>query len=279
MSHKLSNPSGSLLAQDLILSSERGNTASFKEAGRSIRRFRPRNQNEMPEKKILIIDDDVALLDWLEKTFRALSYQVHTAEEGETGLHQLREHHPDAVILDLLLPTLSGWETCRRIRQHSAVPIVIITGVGSEEDCIDLLKEGADDCLLKPFRFDLLLAKVEALLRREGLPTSPNTSHFYCDDHLAVDLLAHDVFVQGEAVHLGPKEYELLAYLVRRADRVLPHQQILQDVWNLRGDDHVRNVHLYIGRLRQKIEANPRRPRYILTVPRIGYRFKKHPRP
>jgi DNA-binding response OmpR family regulator len=233
----------------------------------------------MPEKKILIIDDDVELLQWLEQAFREMGYQVYTTQDGEAGIRQLVEYRPDAVILDLLLPRLDGWETCRRMRRHSTVPIISITRMGSEEDYIDILNIGADDCLLKPFRFDVLLAKVEALLRREGLPTAPNTSHFYLDDYLAVDLLAHDVLVQGQPVHLSPKEYELLAYLCRRAGRVLPHQQILQDVWDLRGDDHVRNVHLYIGRLRQKIEANPHQPRYILTVPRIGYRFKKQSRP
>jgi two-component system KDP operon response regulator KdpE len=231
----------------------------------------------MPEKKILIIDDDVELLRWLEQAFREMGYQVYTIQDGEVGLRYLLDHHPDAVILDLLLPGLDGWETCRRMRQHSTVPIISITGMGSEEDYVEILNAGADDCLLKPFRFDVLLAKVEALLRREGLPAAPN-SQFYCDDNLAVDLLAHEVFVQGQPVHLGPKEYELLTYLVRRAGQVLPHHQILRDVWDLNGDDHVRNVHLYIGRLRQKIETNPRRPRYILTVPRIGYRFKKHPR-
>ncbi|MCL4294079.1 MAG: response regulator transcription factor [Anaerolineae bacterium] len=228
----------------------------------------------MPDKKILIIDDDVELLRWLEQAFREMGYQVYTTQDGEAGLHQLEEYRPDAVILDLLLPGLDGWETCRRMRQHSTVPIISITGMGSEEDYVEILNAGADDCLLKPFRFDVLLAKVEALLRREGLPASPN-SQFYCDDTLAVDLLAHEVFVQGQPVHLGPKEYELLTYLVRRAGQVLPHHQILRDVWDLNGDDQIRNVHLHISRLRQKIEADPRRPRYILTVPRIGYRFKK----
>ncbi len=231
--------------------------------------------DEMPGKRILLIDDDRALLWLLEQAFIKTGYQVCTADDGAEGLRQLFDQRPDVVILDVMMPTMDGWETCRRIRQLSNVPIIMFTGLGSEEANIRSLKAGADDHLVKPLKLQVLLAKVEAMLRRAAFPASPIASLSYGDDHLAIDLATREVFVRGQQVHLSPKEYELLVYLIQRAGQVLPHSQILRDIWGLEGQEHIRNVHLYMGRLRQRLEADPRQPRYILTVYGIGYRFKK----
>jgi two-component system KDP operon response regulator KdpE len=230
----------------------------------------------MPGKRILLIDDDRALLWLLEQAFVKKGYQVYTADDGGEGLRQLFDHRPDVVILDIMMPTMDGWETYRRMRQLSNVPVIVFTGLGGEEDSIHSLKAGAGDHPVKPFKIDILLAMVEAMLRRAAFLASPNASLGYCDDHLVVDLAAREVFVRGQPVRLSPKEYELLVYLVQRAGQVLPHSQILRDVWDLEGQEHIRNVHLYIGRLRQRLEVDSRQPRYILTVYGIGYRFKKY---
>lgn len=229
----------------------------------------------MAAKKILIIEDDLALLGWLEQGFLFTGYQVYTAAEGETGLRRFLEHQPDAIVLDINLPTITGWEVCRRIRKQSNVPIIFITGMGSTEENVESLREGADDYLFKPFSIEVLIAKVEALLWRSGLPLTPRSNGYYCDDHLAVDTRTRDVFIRGESVHLRPKEFELLAYLVNRAGQIISHEQIVRDLWGWEGEDYHRNVHLYVGRLRRKIEPNPRKPSYILTVPHLGYRFRK----
>lgn len=229
----------------------------------------------MLEKKILIIEDNLALLEWLEQGFLFVGYQVYTAADGETGLRCFLTHQPDVVVLDVMLPTMTGWEVCRQIRKRSTVPIIFITGMGSDEENIASLREGADDYLFKPFSLDVLIAKVETLLWRNNLPFSPRANAHYCDDYLVVDMRTCDVFIEGEPVHLRPKEFELLVYLVNRAGQIIPHEQIVRDVWGWKEGDYIRNVHLYVGRLRQKIEPDPRNPSYIITVPWKGYRFRK----
>jgi two-component system KDP operon response regulator KdpE len=235
--------------------------------------------NQLPDQGILLVDDDASLLQVMEFAFSYEGYSLYTASNGQQGLRQLFDHRPDLVILDLRMPVMDGWETCRRIRQLSAVPIIILTGLGGADNILRGLDEvGADDYLVKPLEVRILLAKVRALLRRAALPPELNKALIYTDGYLTLDLGEGRVLVQEEPVKLTSREYELLLYLYRYADQLRPHRQILQDLWNWQEPDSIDIVHKYIRRLRQKLEPDPRQPRYLLTEHGIGYRFKKFPR-
>jgi DNA-binding response OmpR family regulator len=231
--------------------------------------------NHMQEKRILVIDDDAQLLQLVALIFTRAGSQVYTALSGSEGLRQFYDHQPDLVILDLMMPKMDGWEVCRRIRELSPVPLIILTALDQDTNIIRGLACGADDYVVKPFNPEVLLARAQAVLRRAGLPPAMDASPTYDDDYLTIDLGERRVLVQGEIVRLTATEYRLLAYLVRYANRVLSFDQILQNIW---GEDYRGNtayVHVYIRRLREKLEVDPRNPTYLLTEYGIGYQFEK----
>lgn len=230
----------------------------------------------MENKKVLVVDDDPALLPLIEYTFAREGYEVYTAADGKEALRQFFAHRPELVILDIMMPRMDGWETCRRIREVSDVPIVMLTARGQDEDIIRGLEYGADDYLTKPFSIKVLLAHARAVLRRAALPPAehgePTT---YADDHLSVDLKERRVTVRGEVVKLTPTEYRLLAYLVQNAGQVLTFRQILQNVWGWEYQDDLDYVRVYVWHLRQKLEDDSKHPKYIQTEIGVGYRFEK----
>jgi len=229
----------------------------------------------METTKILVVDDDPALLPLIEYTFAREDYEVHCASDGKEALRQFFAHHPDLVILDIMMPRMDGWETCRRIREVSDVPIVMLTARGQEEDVIRGLELGADDYLTKPFSIKVLVARARAVLRRAALPpVDYSGSTTYADDYLTMDLQERRVTVRGEIVKLTPTEYRLLAYLVQNAGRALTFSQILQNVWGWEYQDDVDYVRVYIWHLRQKLEEDPKNPKYIQTETGVGYRFE-----
>ena len=173
------------------------------------------------------------------------------------------------------MPNLDGWQVCQHIRALSDVPIIILTGRDDDDDVIYGLDCGADDYVIKPVSPDVLLAHVRAALRRAPEPETPNG---YRDGYLAIDLHRRHVSVQGDPVALSPTDYRLLAYLVKNAGRVLTTEQILATVWGEEYQDRPQYVHAYIWRLRQKLEANPRCPRYLLSERGVGYYFEKQSR-
>jgi DNA-binding response OmpR family regulator len=230
----------------------------------------------MEEKRVLVVDDDPALLPLIEYTFAREGYDVLTACDGKEALREFFAHKPDLVILDIMMPRMDGWETCRRIREVSDVPIVMLTARGQDEDIVRGLEYGADDYLTKPFSIKVLLAHARAVLRRAALPAveyaEPTT---YADDFLTVDLKERRVTVGGEPVKLTPTEYRLLAYLVQNAGQVLTFTQILQNVWGWEYQDDLDYVRVYVWHLRQKLEQDPKDPKYIQTEIGVGYRFEK----
>ena len=229
----------------------------------------------MGNTKVLVVDDDPALLPLIEYTFAREDYEVHCASDGKEALRQFFAHHPDLVILDIMMPRMDGWETCRRIREVSDVPIVMLTARGQDEDVIRGLEYGADDYLTKPFSIKVLVAHARAVLRRAALPpVDDSESTTYADDYLTVDLKERRVTAQGEMVKLTPTEYRLLAYLVQNAGRALTFSQILQSVWGWEYQDDVDYVRVYIWHLRQKLEEDPKNPKYIQTETGVGYRFE-----
>jgi DNA-binding response OmpR family regulator len=176
----------------------------------------------MENKKILVVDDDPALLPLIEYTFAKEGYEVSTASDGKEALKEFFDRKPDLVILDIMMPRMDGWEACRRIREVSDVPIMMLTARGQDEDIVRGLEYGADDYLTKPFSIKVLLAHARAVLRRAALPpVEYDESTTYADDYLTVDLKERRITVAGETIKLTPTEYRLLAYLVQNVNQVL----------------------------------------------------------
>lgn len=223
----------------------------------------------------MAIDDDTETLDLIELVISRGGGQVYRAISGEEGLSQLEKYHPDLVILDLMMPGMDGWETCAKIREVSSVPIVILTVLEGEENIIRGLEYGAIDYLTKPFTPNLLLARLQAILRQLDLITKKGGKQIYEDEHLTINLAQHRVLVQHEPVKLTPTEYRLLAYLFVNAGQILTFEQILDYVWGWERQTSVDYVHVYISYLRRKLEEDPRQPKYLVTEYGLGYRFEK----
>ncbi len=227
------------------------------------------------EKRILIIDDDPNMLKLLRKGLERHNYKVIDAQKGAEGLRKLYECRPHLVILDIMMPKMDGWEVCRRIREFTDVPIIMLTAKASEEDIVYGLDLGADDYITKPFSLTELLARIEAVLRRASdLAESRGIENwiYTCGD-LKIDFTRRRVQVKDQEVRLTPTEFRLLSYLVRHAGEVVPHETLLTKVWGPAYSSETEYLKLYIHYLRRKIEENPNDPQYIITEWGIGYYF------
>jgi two-component system KDP operon response regulator KdpE len=233
------------------------------------------NTDILSGKKILAIDDDANYLVGLTHVFTKLSCTIYTATDGQAGLRQFFNCDFDLVIVDLRMPGLNGWEVCQRIRQMSSVPLLMLTACCEDDDIVQGLERGADEYLFKPVAISVLLARIRALLRRVTLSVSECPTTQYDDGYLTLDLIQRRVLVQGQSIRLTEREYELLGYLFRHANQVRPHRQILTDIWGEAQPQSADLVHKNIRRLRQKLETDPKRPRYLLTEHGVGYRFHK----
>jgi len=222
---------------------------------------------------LLVIDDDREFVELLRKRLEGAGYRLLIALDGETGLRMLETERPDLVILDIMMPGMDGWEVCRRIRQISTVPILMLTAKGMTTDVVYGLELGADDYVTKPFQADVLLARIRALLRRASARALPEQGVYRCGE-IVLDLDQHTVTVAGRPVSLTPLEFRLLSVMMRNPGRLLPHRYLLTQVWGPEYAEDIDNLKLYIHYLRQKIEPDPRHPRYILTEWGIGYRFQ-----
>lgn len=224
----------------------------------------------MTPRTILIIEDDPALLRGLKDNFTTAGYAVRTATDGQRGLDALLAEPPDLLLLDLMLPHMSGYEICRTARSRQLkMPIIILTAKGQEEDIVRGLELGADDYVTKPFGIRELLARVKAFLRRQGGDSDLQRFGDY-----RLDLTAHKLFKGASEVVLTAKEFRLLEFFVARAGRALTRNAILDAVW---GDEVIvtdRSVDRCVTTLRGKIESDPREPRFIHTIRDIGYRFE-----
>jgi two-component system KDP operon response regulator KdpE len=218
---------------------------------------------------VLLVDDETSLLRTLAMSLRARGYDVSTAEDGEAALALLRRALPDVVILDLGLPGLSGVETLRQLRGWSAVPVIVLSARHGSEDKVQALDLGADDYVTKPFGVDELLARVRAAVRRAG-PADPAVME---TDGLRIDVPGRRVWRDGEPVKLTPTEWSLLAALVTRPGMLVPQRQLLQEVWGPSYERETNYLRVYMATLRRKLEADPSRPRHLLTEPGMGYRF------
>jgi two-component system, OmpR family, response regulator MprA len=217
--------------------------------------------------RILVIDDDEAITTALRRALSFEGYAVETAPNGEEGLARARDANPDLVILDVLMPGLDGFEVCRRLRSADDTPILMLTARDEVADRVRGLDVGADDYLVKPFAADELLARVRALLRRRE-PREKTAVLRFAD--LTVDVAARAVRRGGREVQLSAKEFDLLVYLARHARQVLTREQLLDAVWGYQFDGESNVLDVYVGYLRQKLEANGE-PRLIHTVRAVGY--------
>jgi two-component system, OmpR family, KDP operon response regulator KdpE len=234
----------------------------------------------MPAKKttILTADDDPQLLRLVARNLQLEEYDVLVASDGKQALEQIEQHAPDLVLLDVMMPRMDGFTVCQRVREFSAVPIIIVTARGQDQDKVRGLDLGADDYLTKPFSVDELLARVRAVLRRaQFLPSEHTYAMRTTFGELTIDYAQHLVTMAGREVVLTPIEYSILAYLAQNAGRVVTQDLLLGHVWGTEymGESHMLQVN--INRLRRKLEPDPMHPRYILTKVGIGYLLAAQP--
>ena len=229
----------------------------------------------MPENHptILIIEDEPPLRRFLRVTLGTQDYRVIEATTGAEGLKLAATSQPDLIILDLGLPDTDGVEIAKRLREWSAVPIIVVSARGKEQDKVVALDAGADDYLTKPFGVGELLARVRVALRRQNIANAETGDPTFEVGPIKVDLSRHEVTVSGQAVHLTPNEFKLLTVLVKNSGKVLTHKQLLKEVWGPDSADQSHYLRVYMNQLRQKLEADAARPRYLLTEPGVGYRL------
>jgi two-component system KDP operon response regulator KdpE len=223
--------------------------------------------------RILVVEDEEYVFQLLRHRLQQEGYQVLAARDGVEALQVCQEQHPHLVLLDVMLPRMNGWETCRRIRESSDVPIIMLTALGADQEKVRGLNLGADDYLTKPFSLAELVARVQAALRRYKYPLTQD-SLTPIDNRLVIDRARRLAVVDGQRVELSPTEYRILNCFLDNPDRVLTHQSLLTQVWGWEYADETDYLKVYIHHLRKKIERNPRRPNYILTERGLGYRFQ-----
>jgi len=222
---------------------------------------------------ILVVDDEPRYIRAIQINLEASDYEVITARDGQTAIELAASEKPDLILLDIRMVGLDGYEVCRRIREFSAVPIIMLTALAEDADKVAGLDVGADDYVTKPFSADELLARVRAVLRRVELSEQQHPSSTFQAGDLLVDLAQQRVFVRSQEVNLTPTEYRLLCELVRQAGRVLVPEYLLEKVWGMGYEGENRLLWQAVHRLRRKIERDPRNPQHIQTRPGIGYVF------
>jgi two-component system alkaline phosphatase synthesis response regulator PhoP len=222
--------------------------------------------------KILIVEDEPNMVAGLRDNFEYEGYQVITAGDGVQGLERALADSPDLVVLDVMMPRMSGLEVCKQLKaKRPSVPVIMLTARGQEVDKVVGLELGADDYVTKPFSIRELLARVKAVLRRAR--TLPREQERYSFGDVELDLRSHRTVRRGKEVELSAKEFELLKYFVCHAGETLSRDRLLEDVWGYEHYPTTRTVDAHIVRLRQKLEPNPEAPRFILTVHGVGYKF------
>jgi len=222
--------------------------------------------------KILVVEDDETLRDTLALNLRAEGYEVILAESGDDGLRLARGDRPDLVILDVMLPGVDGLTVLRLLRRETRVPVILLTARGTEVDKVVGLETGADDYVVKPFSLGEFLARVRAALRRGA--TAPQAAPELASGDLRLDVLGRRAFREGKEIALAPREFDLLATLMRSAGAVLSREFVLTRVWGADFSGDPRTVDVHVRWLREKIERDPSRPERIITVRGVGYRFE-----
>ncbi|GGH90956.1 response regulator [Arthrobacter liuii] len=223
---------------------------------------------------VLVVDDEPQLLRALQVNLEAEGYRVLTALDGTSALKHAEDGHADVVVLDLGLPDINGVDVITRIRRTSSIPIIVLSARHGSVDKVRALDAGADDYVTKPFGLDELLARLRVAGRRSGLPEAADQGAAVDVGDFEVDLANRKVTRSGEAVRLTPREWAILELLVRNPGRLITQQQMLAKVWGPGYDNETHYLRVYMGQLRRKLEADPARPRHLLTEAGMGYRFE-----
>ncbi len=225
-------------------------------------------------KQILVAEDEKSLRDFVSRNLRARGFEVVEATNGLEALGVWQTEQPDLLILDIMMPRMDGLEVCRRVRENSIVPIIMLTALDAQKDKVAAFDEGADDYLTKPFGVEELMGRVRAVLRRAAWSDKPPGAHEIMRfGNVEIDLEGRRVSIGGADVRLTPTEFALLEQLVRNADKVLTHRQLLQRVWGDEYGNEAEYLRVYMGRLRKKLEPDPTHPRHLITEAGVGYRF------
>ena len=221
--------------------------------------------------RILVVDDEPNIIATVAPLLRARGYEVFSAMTGRAALEAIERDQPDLMVLDLGLPDLDGAGVCRRVRETSGIPILVLSARGAEGDKVKALDAGADDYVTKPFGTEELLARIRAALRR--VDGSASSGEPIVRGDLVIDRQRFRVLRGEQELRLTPKEFELLLYLAQHPGRVLTHRTLLKAIWGPHSVDQPEHLRVLVGSLRKKIEPNPSTPKYILTEPWVGYRF------
>jgi len=222
--------------------------------------------------KILVIDDEEPTVQLIAMLLERRGFEVIKAYRAEEGLRKAYRHQPDLVLLDIMMPDMDGWDVCKRLREMSDVPIIFLTARSDVKDVVKGLEMGADDYVVKPYDNDELVARVRAHLRRSPRPNMSEELVFNNGD-FRINFMNREVWVNNDLKHLTPKEFNLLAVLVRNAGRVVTRTELVTNAWGEEYGDAIDSLKLYIHYLRQKLENNAQQPEYILTSRGVGYRF------
>lgn len=221
---------------------------------------------------ILVVDDEKSIVEFIELNLKRQGFSVLKAYKGQDGINIARESNPSVIVLDVMLPDTDGFEVCRSIREFSMAPIIMLTARGEDVDKIIGLEMGADDYMVKPFNPRVLVAKINAMLRRLSVKVlSSPTSSIIIDD-IKMDLINRTLFKSEKQIELTPREFDLLKFLVLNPNKLLKREEIIEEIWKQEYVDH-RSVDVHIRRLREKIEKDPNNPEKILTIWGKGYRF------
>ena len=229
----------------------------------------PATERERP--LVLVVDDEPQILRVMRTVLPPRGYDVNVASNGEEALEQVRKTPPDLIVLDLVLPDMSGLEVCRQVREFSTVPIIVLSAKGLEKDKVAALDLGADDYVTKPPAMEELLARMRAVLRRQLATGGAPTNITVGDVTLFLD--EHRVTASGKEIRLTPKEFDVLKHLMSNAGKIVTHRKLLQAVWGWQSTDQTEYLRVIVNQLRKKLEPKPDHPRYILTEPWVGYRF------
>ena len=228
----------------------------------------------MKKERVLVVDDDRQIQRRVQAQLRTLEFVVRTADRGEDALVAAAEFEPDLILLALALPGISGMETCRRLREWTETPIILLDSQDQEQLKVEALDTGADDCVTKPFSMAELLARMRAVLRRARNGTAgPAQATLLKLRNLTLDLVRRHVLLDGLPLHLTPTEYELLRVLAANAGRVLTHREILTRIWGPASACDTQYLHVFVSQLRRKLEPHPDAPRHIVTEQGVGYEF------
>ncbi len=221
---------------------------------------------------ILVVEDDISLGQTIRKVLHEADYQSLIAHTAEEGLTQVADFEPDLILLDVMVPNMGGWELCRQLRQHTAVPIIFLTALTDTQDIVYGLQLGADDYITKPFNNAEFLARIEAHLRRHQ-KDQPGTKLTFGNGEIQINLENRKTIIRQKSIEFTPREYSLWAILIQNAGKVLTTEDLLTQAWGEEYADVKTNIKPYIHYLRKKVEEDPADPRWIITVRGIGYRF------